>query len=90
MHDSVPSVRYSSIYNVLRLWIIWLIPTYRVYRLYDISPDWWKRMSDVHTQLFRRQIHAYRLLCACIHYNLAAPEKQRYIIVYIIRVKAGI
>ena len=35
MHDSVPSARYSSVCNVLRLWRIWLIPTYRVYRLYD-------------------------------------------------------
>ena len=35
MHDSVPSARYSSVCNVLRQWRIWLIPTYRVYRLYD-------------------------------------------------------
>ena len=35
MRDSVPSVRYSSVCNVLRLWRISLIPTYRVYRLYD-------------------------------------------------------
>ena len=35
MRDSVPSVRYSSVCNVLRQWRIWLIPTYRVYRLYD-------------------------------------------------------
>ena len=34
-HDSVPSARYSSVCNVLRKWRIWLIPTYRVYRLYD-------------------------------------------------------
>ena len=36
MQDSVPSTRYSSICNVLRQWRIWLIPTYRVYRLYDM------------------------------------------------------
>ena len=36
MCDSVPSARYSSVCNVLRQWRIWLIPTYRVYRLYDI------------------------------------------------------
>ena len=36
MRDSVPSARYSSVCNVLRQWRIWLIPTYRVYRLYDI------------------------------------------------------
>ena len=31
MCDSVPSARYSSICNLLRLWSISLIPTYRVY-----------------------------------------------------------
>ena len=31
MHDSVPSMSYSSVCNVLRLWSISLIPTYRVY-----------------------------------------------------------
>ena len=36
MRDSVPSARYSSVCNVLRQWNIPLIPTYRVYRLYDI------------------------------------------------------
>ena len=35
MPDSVPSARYSAICNVLRLWRIWVIPTYRVYQLYD-------------------------------------------------------
>ena len=35
MRDNVPSVRYSSVCNVLRQWSISLIPTYRVYRLYD-------------------------------------------------------
>ena len=37
MRDSVPSARYSSVCNVLRLWSILLIPTYRVYRLYDTT-----------------------------------------------------
>ena len=37
MRDSVPSTRYSHVYNVLRLWIIYPIPTYRVYRLYDLN-----------------------------------------------------
>ena len=36
MRDSVLSMRYSSVCNVLCLWSISLIPTYRVYRLYDI------------------------------------------------------
>ena len=35
MRDSVPSGSYSSVCNVLRQWNIPLIPTYRVYRLYD-------------------------------------------------------
>ena len=36
MRDSVPSARYSHICNVSRQWKTSLIPTYRVYRLYDI------------------------------------------------------
>ena len=39
MHDSVPSPRYSAICNVLRQWKTSLIPTYRVYRLYDIITE---------------------------------------------------
>ena len=35
MRDSVHSARYSSVCNVLRQWSISIIPTYRVYRLYD-------------------------------------------------------
>ena len=35
MRDSVPSPRYSAICNVLRQWKTSLIPTYRIYRLYD-------------------------------------------------------
>ena len=37
MRDSVPSARYSPICNVLLQWKTSLIPTYRVYRLYDIT-----------------------------------------------------
>ena len=37
MRDSVPSTRYSNVCNVLRQWNISLIPTYRVYRLYNDS-----------------------------------------------------
>ena len=37
MRDSVPSPRYSLVCNVLRQWKTLLIPTYRVYRLYDIK-----------------------------------------------------
>ena len=38
MRDSVPSPRYSPVCNVLRQWKTSLIPTYRVYRLYDTWP----------------------------------------------------
>ena len=37
MRDSVPSPRYSPVWNVLRQWKTSLIPTYRVYRLYAID-----------------------------------------------------
>ena len=36
MRDSVLLPRYSPVCNVLRQWKTSLIPTYRVYRLYDI------------------------------------------------------
>ena len=36
MRDSVPSPRYSPVCNVLRQWKTPLIPTYRVYRLYEV------------------------------------------------------
>ena len=36
MRDSLPSARYSPVCNVLRQWKTSLIPTYRVYRLYDM------------------------------------------------------
>ena len=35
VRNSIPSVRYSSFFNVVRLWRISLIPTCRVYGLYD-------------------------------------------------------
>ena len=35
MRDSVPNVGYSRVCNVLHLWRILLLPTYRVYRIYD-------------------------------------------------------
>ena len=35
MRDSLPSARCSPVCNVLRQWKTSLIPTYRVYRLYD-------------------------------------------------------
>ena len=37
MRDSVPSPRYSPVCNVLRQWKTSLIPTSKVYLLYDIQ-----------------------------------------------------
>ena len=57
MRDSVPSASYSSVCNVLRQWNIPLIPTYRVYRLYDIE-------SMIHAN----SLHLARMLkssCVC-------------------------
>ena len=45
MRDSVPSASYSSVCNVLRQWNISLIPTYRVYRLYDNKRHFWKKIK---------------------------------------------
>ena len=39
MHDCVPSPRYLPVCNVLRQRKTSLIPTYRVYRLYDNKYD---------------------------------------------------
>ena len=50
MRDSVHSARYSSVCNVLRLWSISLIPTYRVYRLHD-------KTSSVEIAPFYRLAH---------------------------------
>ena len=35
MLESVPNTRFSSVFNALRQCSTWVIPTYRVYRLYD-------------------------------------------------------
>ena len=39
MRESVPTARYSPVCNVLRQWKTSLILTYRVYRLYDKTPE---------------------------------------------------
>ena len=44
MRDSVPNARYSSVCNVLHQWRIWLIPTYRGYRLYDTPYEGFARI----------------------------------------------
>ena len=65
MSDSAPSVRYSSICNVLHLWRICLIPTYRVYQLYD-------RSKSCHACVcvfvcVRVCVHVYVCVHACVH-----------------------
>ena len=62
MRDSVPSVRYSSICNVLRLWRMSLIPTYRVYGLYDmIANDAAHKYVYILWRLLHRDISWYWL-----------------------------
>ena len=57
MRDSVPSARYSPVCNVLRQLKTSLIPTYRVYRLYDIYvPD--NHNSQVAKGMFAIIIHS--------------------------------
>ena len=54
MRDSVPSEGYSPVCNVLRQWKTSLIPTYRVYRLYDMGKA--LDIAQVHTvqqQMYR-------------------------------------
>ena len=47
MRDSVPSARYSSVCNVLHQRRIGLIPTYRIYRLYDINIYFYTTINPV-------------------------------------------
>ena len=60
MRDSVRtcSTRYSSVCNVLRQWNISLIPTYRVYQLYDTQLN----VNIVHIQYMSYIIHYYIVL----------------------------
>ena len=61
----VPSVRYSSICNVLRLWSISLIPTYRIYRLCDIKTSFplHNHTHTSHTHTHRTLQHVRRRIC---------------------------
>ena len=70
MRDSVSSARYSIVCNVLRQWRIWLIPTYRVYRLYDIV----QMTNSLHyiykVAMTQNQCIKYiSILCICILYT---------------------
>ena len=62
MRDSVPSARYSSVCNVLHQWRIWLIPTYRVYRLYDM-----------YGSVILPYIHVYNYIYICIYGLVMLP-----------------
>ena len=61
MRDGVPSARYSPVCNVLRQWKTSLIPTYRVYRLYDIIT-------------IIAELHSPYLLCICIYIIIVVSE----------------
>ena len=63
MRDSVPSARYSSVCNVLRQWRIWLIPTHRVYRLYDNNSNNDNTQLESATALGKRRRVLHRRLC---------------------------
>ena len=56
MRDSVPSASYSSVCNVLRQWNIPLIPTYRVYRLYD--------------RVYRLYDYIFAMYCTVLYYYI--------------------
>ena len=65
MRDSVPSTRYSSVCNVLRLWNISLIPTYRVYRLYDKRVCECAHLIHVHARAHVMYLHIINPRRAC-------------------------
>ena len=67
---SVPSLRYSSVCNVLCLWKISLIPIYRIYLLYAKKLLYFKRIdvemavhapvhAPVHIYIYTVYIHMY-------------------------------
>ena len=55
LRDSVPSASYSSICNVLHQWSISLIPTYRVYRLYDYVAKY-NKYNNIHLIIDYREL----------------------------------
>ena len=59
MRDSVPSTRYSSVCNVLRQWNIPLIPTYRVYRLYDTYIELYYIYIYIYIYIYRAILYIY-------------------------------
>ena len=79
MRDSVPSARYSPVCNVLRLWKIWLIPNYRIYRLYDANAN--KILKDkaariIFSQCYRStdELTAPNLFCGNITGTLKGTQ----------------
>ena len=69
--DCVPSARYSIVCNVLHQWSISLIPTYRVYRLYDIivcTLVYIYILLCVHWSIYTcTLVYIYILLCTLIY-----------------------
>ena len=62
MRDSVPIPRYSPVCNVLRQSKTSLIPTYRVYRLYDI------------TKTLRSEVTAHSSTSSCAYPHINKTE----------------
>ena len=76
MRDSVPSARYSSVCNVLRQWSISLIPTYRIYRLYDRGNLLRGRDEGTYSIFVRHVFYSYPnffvyLLSVCLSVSLS-------------------
>ena len=72
MRDSVPSASYSSVCNELRQWNIPLIPTYRVYRLYDMM-----NTQVIHSGVYginTAEIQMCITLSYIIQYNLSKTD----------------
>ena len=76
MRDSVPSARYSPVCNVLRQWKTSLIPTYRVYRLYD------NYMKSVEEYYYTVYTHCNILVDMYLDKHVTTPGCQFYVDLY--------
>ena len=87
MRDSVPSVRYSSVCNVLLLWNILLVPTYTIVancpRTVRDIPDFCSlsRSARITISLYYCPGSARNCHCQSFNYNLLSA---RYIIITLI------
>ena len=63
MRDSVPNPRHSPVCNVLHQWKTSLIPTYRVYRLYDrVYGLCYYLLLDIHAYAYTYYSHDLKSL----------------------------